>query len=94
MHIHTCLLPGLGGGPGSGADEALGADILSKPSITRLLRESNSLMVAFAFALLCQSKFSTKRWYWSGLETLGMGTVAAAIAYVTGYFIGKWVENE
>lgn len=34
-----------------------------------------------------KSKFSARKWYWSGLETMFIGGLAAGIAYLVGYLL-------
>jgi len=51
-------------------------------------------IVAIVFTILMlfvlgaiKSKFSVRVWYWSGLETVGMGTIAAGSAFFIGWFV-------
>ncbi|WDI31066.1 VIT1/CCC1 transporter family protein [Hyphococcus flavus] len=38
-----------------------------------------------------KSKWSTARWWWSGLETFAIGMTAAGVAYLVGALLKSWV---
>lgn len=54
----------------------------------------STLMTAAAFFLVgtAKSLFVDQKWYWSGLETLTIGGVAAALAYIVGLML-KGIVN-
>ena len=48
---------------------------------------------AFFFVGAAKSWFVDQRWYWSGMETLAIGGVAALLAYLAGLFLKGIVGN-
>ena len=50
---------------------------------------ASSMMTAVAFFLVgtAKSYFVDQKWYWSGLETLGVGSIAALLAYLVGLLL-------
>lgn len=60
----------------------------SKPFFT-----STILTAAAFFAVgTAKSRFVSQKWYWSGLETLAVGSAAAAIAYFIGAFLATMID--
>lgn len=55
---------------------------------------SSAILTAAAFFAVgtAKSRFVNQKWYWSGLETLVVGSAAAAIAYLIGAFLATVVD--
>lgn len=60
-----------------------------------LLYPSCLILTATAFFAIGAAKsfFVNQRWYWSGLETLTIGCVAAGLAFLIGHLLGGLIEQ-
>ncbi len=47
--------------------------------------------IVFFFIGSIKSRWSTQHWFWSGLETLGIGLAAASMAYLIGDLLGRLI---
>ena len=55
---------------------------------------SCSLTATMLFVLgAVKSRFTTRTWYWSGLEILGMGAATAGCAYLIGWAVEHAVSS-
>ncbi len=67
-------------------------DYFMRPADTRPFLFSTLLTgVAFFCVGAVKSRFVADRWYWSGLETLSIGGIAAALAYGVGLLLSGMV---
>ncbi|MCA9059301.1 MAG: VIT1/CCC1 transporter family protein [Planctomycetaceae bacterium] len=49
--------------------------------------------IAFFLVGAGKSRFVMQKWYWAGLETMTVGSVAAGLAYLTGLLLGDLVRG-
>jgi VIT1/CCC1 family predicted Fe2+/Mn2+ transporter len=63
--------------------EMVSPDLISRPFLW------SSVMTGIAFFIVgaAKARFVAQRWWWAGLETLGIGGIAASIAYLAGMFL-------